>query len=176
MAGLDVAGRNAIVDGLASVTTHVGLADASGTELTGGCSTSQPGQQLLSTHCTRPSPQVRVMRCFQCRVVHRHFRSLPSSRHRRTCSQASRMVCRTTSASCFRTSVATVCQRASTRTRCTGSSTLQRTRSSSRRRKVVQPSLSRPMPNSSFSGVCRKSSLRRASTRSPRALWISTPT
>lgn len=36
MAGLDVAGRNAIVDGLASVTTHIGLADASGTELTGG--------------------------------------------------------------------------------------------------------------------------------------------
>jgi hypothetical protein len=36
MAGLTAAGRNAAVDGLAAVTTHVGLLDASGTELTGG--------------------------------------------------------------------------------------------------------------------------------------------
>jgi hypothetical protein len=36
MAGLTTTGRAAIVDGLAAVTTHVGLLDASGTELTGG--------------------------------------------------------------------------------------------------------------------------------------------
>lgn len=36
MAGLTASGRNAAVDGLAAVTTHIGLLDASGTELTGG--------------------------------------------------------------------------------------------------------------------------------------------
>jgi len=36
MAGIQVAGRNAAADGLAAVATHVGLLDASGTELTGG--------------------------------------------------------------------------------------------------------------------------------------------
>jgi len=36
VAGLSTNGRNAIVDGLASVTTHIGLLDASGTEITGG--------------------------------------------------------------------------------------------------------------------------------------------
>ncbi len=36
MAGLNVSARNAAVDGLAAVTTHVGLLDATGTELTGG--------------------------------------------------------------------------------------------------------------------------------------------
>jgi hypothetical protein len=36
MAGLAVAGRNAVADGLAAVSTFVGLLDTSGTELTGG--------------------------------------------------------------------------------------------------------------------------------------------
>jgi hypothetical protein len=36
MAGLTTNGRNAIVDGLAAVTTHIGLLDATGTEITGG--------------------------------------------------------------------------------------------------------------------------------------------
>lgn len=36
MAGLTANGRNAAVDGIAAVTTHVALFDASGTELTGG--------------------------------------------------------------------------------------------------------------------------------------------
>ena len=36
MAGLNVSARNAAVDGLAAVTSHVGLLDASGVELTGG--------------------------------------------------------------------------------------------------------------------------------------------
>jgi len=36
MAGLNVSARNAMVDGLAAVTTHIALFDATGTELTGG--------------------------------------------------------------------------------------------------------------------------------------------
>jgi hypothetical protein len=36
MAGIQVAARNAAADGLAAVASHVGLLDASGTELTGG--------------------------------------------------------------------------------------------------------------------------------------------
>ena len=36
MAGLTASGRGAAVDGIAAVTTHIGLLDASGTEITGG--------------------------------------------------------------------------------------------------------------------------------------------